>query len=232
MTGGRARLSSAGVLLPLFPLPNVVHFPGTRLPLHIFEPRYRRMILDLLAQPAAERRIGMMLVARPLEGGEPEILEPGCAGRLVAHEPLADGRSNIVLEGEFRFAIEEELSGLPYRRAWVRRLADDVALLEAENAERLHGELVSLALRVARAAGDKAPLAARELAGFADPRALAGLANQLAARLDLPALRKQSLLAEPPLARAGELAGILRARLRLLDALAPFRHLAAAAERN
>lgn len=221
-----------GEEIGLFPLASVVLFPRVRTPLHIFEPRYRRLILDLLAQPAAERRIGMLLVARPLEGGDTEILEPGCAGRLVAHEPLADGRSNIVLEGEFRFAIEEELAGLPYRRAWVRRLDDDVALLEAESAERLHRELTTLALRLAREAGDKAPLAARELAGFADSRALAGLANQLAARLDLPALRKQSLLAEPPLARAEELAGILRARLKLLDALAPFRHLAAAAERN
>jgi ATP-dependent Lon protease len=220
------------VLLPLFPLPNVVHFPGTRLSLHIFEPRYRQMLLDLLARPAEERRIGMLLVARPLEGGEPEILEPGCAGKVIRHDPLPDGRSNIVLEGEFRFAIEEELPGLAYRRAWVRRLDETMPLLDAERAESVHRELSALLVRLARAAGDNAPVAARELAGFADPRSLPALANQLASRLDVPALRKQSLLADPPLARAEELAGILRARLRLLDALAPYRHLASAAAQN
>ena len=232
MTAASARLSFGSVLLPLFPLPNVVHFPGTRLPLHVFEPRYRRMILDLLARPAEERRIGMLLVARPLEGGEAEMLEPGCAGRLIRHVPLADGRSDILLEGEFRFAVEEEIPGLAYRRAWVRRLDETIPLLEAERAESLHHELSQLIVRLAREAGDRAPLPARELADFSDPSTLPALASRLAAGLDVPALRKQSLLAEPPLARAEELAGILRARLKLLGALAPFRHLAAAAERN
>ena len=46
-------------LLPLFPLPNVVLFPGGLLPLHIFEPRYRAMAADAIA---SDRRIGMVLL--------------------------------------------------------------------------------------------------------------------------------------------------------------------------
>jgi len=44
-------------LLPLFPLPNVVFFPKTRLPLHVFEPRYRQMVADAMSN---DERIGMI----------------------------------------------------------------------------------------------------------------------------------------------------------------------------
>jgi len=59
------------------------------------------------------------------------------------------------------------------------------------------------------------------------PGHLVPLTNRLAAGLDLPPLRKQMLLAEAPLARAEEIAGILRSRLKLLASLRPFRHLGA-----
>lgn len=211
------------LLLPLFPLPDIVHFPGTALPLHVFEPRYRKLVADLLERPEVERRIGMILVARDVETGAAELLEPGCAGRLTAHEPLEDGRSNIVLMGEFRFALEREVPGEPYRRALVRPLADEVARIDWERAERLERELVRLTGAVAAASGDAWPIDLAELAGRGRPGQLLALVNRLAAGLDLPSLRKQTLLAEPPLGRAEQLAGILRSRLKLLTTLAPFR---------
>jgi len=217
------------VLLPLFPLPNVVHFPGTRLPLHVFEPRYREMVADLLSLPEGERRIGMLLTARG--GAGIELLEPGCAGRLVVHEPLEDGRSNIVLEGEFRFVIDREVGGRAYRQAVVRQLEDDPPLVDAERGERLQRELVSLVADLVRASPDRAPLDLAELAGSGRVPAHL-LANRLAHQLDLPALRKQMLLAEEPLDRAREVAGILRSRVTLLRTLAPYRHLAPSAEQN
>lgn len=216
----------APLLLPLFPLPNVVHFPGTALPLHVFEPRYRQLVADLLERPEAERRIGMILVARDEESGAAELLEPGCAGRLVAHEPLEDGRSNIVLMGEFRFALEREVPGEPYRRALVRPLADEVARIDWERAEQLERELVRLTGAVAAASGAAWPIDLAELAGLGRPGELLALVNRLAAGLDLPSLRKQALLAEPALERAEQVAGILRSRLKLLSTLAPFRQAA------
>jgi Lon protease-like protein len=211
------------LLLPLFPLPDVVHFPGTALPLHVFEPRYRRMVEDLLERPEPERRVGMILTARDEETGVPELLEPGCAGRLVSHEALDDGRSNIVLLGEFRFTLDRELPGKPYRRALVHPLAEEVRRIDWERADRLERELVRLIAEVATATGAGWPLDLAELAGLGRPGELPALVNRLAAGIDLPALRKQTLLAEPPLERAEQLAGILRSRLKLLTTLAPFR---------
>jgi len=219
------------VLLPLFPLPGVVLFPAARLPLHVFEARYRCLVSDLLALPAAERRIGMILAVRGGDG-EIEMLEPGCAGRLVEHQPLADGRSNIVLEGEFRFAVEREVEGRPYRRALVHALPEGIAALDAERAAEAHAELLRLTAAVVRAAGARSPIDLALVAGLGAPERLPELVNRLAAGLDLPALRKQSLLAEATLDRARELAGILRSRVRLLDALGPFRHLAERAREN
>lgn len=231
MSGAAARLSSRAVLLPLFPLPNVVLFPDTLLPLHVFEPRYRQLVADLLARPEGERRIGMILAARTA-AGEVDLLEPGCCGRLVGHEPLADGRSNIVLSGEARFLLTEEVGGKPYRQGWVETLAESVPSLEAERAETVHAELLSLVSAVAAASAHRPMLDLAALAGLGSPARLPTLANRIAAQLDLPPLRKQTLLAEPPLARAEQVAGILRSRLELLRSLAPFRHLAAAAGQN
>ncbi len=213
------------MLLPLFPLPNVVHFPGTALSLHVFEPRYRRLIADLLELPAEERRIGMILMAHDTETDGLELLEPGTAGRLVEHESLPDGRSNIVLNGEFRFEIEREIGGRPYRRAIVRPLPDRAALTEEDETARLQREILALALPVARECSERCGFGPDDLVGLASAERLAALVNRLAAALDLPSLRKQELLAEPLAARAASLAGILRSRVEVLDALRPYRRL-------
>jgi len=213
------------LVLPLFPLPNVVHFPGTELPLHIFEPRYREMVAELLERPVEERRIGMILIADPDLGGGLELLEPGCAGRLVAHEPLEDGRSNIVLRGEFRFRIAHEVEGRSYRRVAALPLEDEVPLIDSERAERLERELVELVVAVAGESGSQFPVDLERLGGLGRPGNLAVLTNRLAADLDLPPLRKQMLLAVAPLERAEQVAGILRSRRKLLTSLRPFRHL-------
>ena len=220
------------IALPIFPLPGVVHFPGTELPLHIFEPRYREMVAELLTMPEAERRVGMIFVGQDPESGAAQLVEPGCAGRLVAHEPLADGRSNIVLRGEFRFVLGRDLPGRSYRRAYVTPLDDRVAAIDADAADALEREVVDLAVAVARESGPRAPFDVAGLAGLGRPGRLVRLVNRLAADLDLPAERKQSLLAEPPLARASEIAGILRSRVKVLTSLRPYRHLSAAAGEN
>ncbi len=103
--------------IPIFALPNVVLFPKTYLPLHIFEPRYRQMVDDAVMSGQC---IGMALLKEGWESGyygNPPIYTVGCVGRLVSVQPLADGRSNILLQGLERFVVEEESYDKAYRQA-------------------------------------------------------------------------------------------------------------------
>ena len=94
--------------LPVFPLPRVVFFPGTALPLHLFEPRYTEMIEDCL-----ESGCTAMAVALLEPGWEdhyeenPAIYEIAGAGRIVAHQPRSDGTHDIILHGLNRVRLHE-----------------------------------------------------------------------------------------------------------------------------
>ena len=110
-------------ILPVFPLTGVLLLPGTVLPLHIFEPRYRNMVEDALN---ADSIFGMIqpLVPqqdnRPLVGAEretPELYKVGCAGHVERYERSPDGRFFIQLKGINRFRFEEEL---PLQRGYRR----------------------------------------------------------------------------------------------------------------
>lgn len=88
----------------IFPLSGVLLLPGTDLPLHIFEPRYRALIHDAMAR---DRRIGMI---QPRDGGPvPSLFDVGCLGHIAQIEALNDGRFNIVLHGLARFRVVREL---------------------------------------------------------------------------------------------------------------------------
>jgi len=105
--------------IPIFALPNVVLFPKTYLPLHIFEPRYRQMVDDAVMSGQC---IGMALLKEGWEQGyygNPPIYLVGCVGRLVSVQPLADGRSNILLQGLERFEVAEERFDRVYREATI-----------------------------------------------------------------------------------------------------------------
>ncbi len=103
--------------IPIFPLPGVVLFPGTLLPLHVFEPRYRAMVAHALS---GDRVIGMaMLDAAAVDHEPPAILPLGGAGRIVEREMLDDGRFNIILEGIYRYRVVREEPTSPYRTATI-----------------------------------------------------------------------------------------------------------------
>ena len=97
--------------LPLFPLPLVL-FPGTSLPLHIFEHRYRRMLSDVLE---ADRRFGIIALG---DGALEARIPDGTIGTIaevVSSDALPDGRSNIVVRGAERFSFAGLLpAALPY----------------------------------------------------------------------------------------------------------------------
>ena len=105
------------IRIPLFPLPMVL-FPGTLVPLHIFEPRYREMVRDVME---TDKRFGL-LYHDPDESG-PFLNEEGRIGTMALirrHQPLADGRSMILVRGAERFQIHAEVTeGAAYYEAKV-----------------------------------------------------------------------------------------------------------------
>jgi Lon protease-like protein len=109
----------------LFPLPGVVLFPHSMLPLHIFEPRYRQMTEDALA---SDRLITIVQVRSPLEWTsptEPALEDFGCLGRIFKYERLPDGRFNFLLLGRKRVRLTKEVpSGKLYRTSQVEILED------------------------------------------------------------------------------------------------------------
>src|SRR5262249_36873339 len=109
----------------LFPLPNLVLFPYVIQPLHIFEPRYRRLMADALAD---DRLMAMALLKPGWEGDyhkRPAIHPVVCLGKIFKEERLADGRYNLLLHGLARARVLEELPAeKPYRSARVELLAD------------------------------------------------------------------------------------------------------------
>jgi ATP-dependent Lon protease len=118
-----AAIAGALDAMPVFPLPGVVLFPGAVLPLHVFEPRYRAMLADCLA---THRCIAMALIDDEAAPEPPPIARVAGAGIVVEHEPLPDGRSNIVLLGCARVRLDELPFVPPYRRARAS-VVDDVA---------------------------------------------------------------------------------------------------------
>lgn len=130
--------------LPLFPL-NVVLFPGALLPLHIFEPRYRRLLADVAAD---DHRFGILPTGE--DGGLPPPGTFGCVARIRGLQPLPDGRSNIVVSGEHRFRyLGPAATDSPYGQGVVERVDDlpDVQVPNHVDTARLH----ALATRYAAA---------------------------------------------------------------------------------
>ncbi|HEX4460499.1 MAG TPA: LON peptidase substrate-binding domain-containing protein [Polyangia bacterium] len=111
--------------LPIFPLPQVQLFPHALLPLHVFEPRYRAMVKDALA---GERLIAVAALAPGFESdyhGRPSVRATIGIGEVVGHEPLEDGRANILLRGVARATIDHELPpDEAYRLVEARALVD------------------------------------------------------------------------------------------------------------
>jgi uncharacterized protein len=104
-------------ILPVFPLTGVMLLPGTALPLHIFEPRYRAMVEDAIE---ADKIFGMIQPYVPqddnrgpqagAENSAPDLYRVGCAGLIEQWEKLPDGRFFVQLKGVNRFCVAEELA--------------------------------------------------------------------------------------------------------------------------
>lgn len=148
-------------LLPLFPL-DVVLFPGTPLPLHIFEPRYKDLISECLDN---KTRFGIVRAKAEEEGEANEeetpetdsaeqeqeraLADVGCTAEIVAvTKTYPDGRMDIVTEGRERFEVLDIDEQRPFLRAEVIYFDDEAGNVEAEaiaRAVKLHGEILAIA---------------------------------------------------------------------------------------
>ena len=162
---------------PLFPL-GLVLLPGEKLPLHIFEDRYKQMIGECLEE---EREFGIIWLA------DDALKDVGCAARITrVLERFDDGRMNIVVEGTTPFRLERRIGDLAYPAGDVELLDDEPGTDDAalERARKSYADLVEEVT-------DARP----------EPDALAELdAYGMAATLEIAASAKQALLelrAEP-----------------------------------
>lgn len=126
-------------LLPLFPL-DVVLLPGTVLPLHVFEPRYKEMISECLDR---NRPFGVV------RGKGEELADIGCTATITAvTKKYEDGRMDIVTEGQERFEVmrlNQERSFLQAEVLFLQDEADKPTAQETAQATKLHSEIMSLA---------------------------------------------------------------------------------------
>jgi Lon protease-like protein len=179
---------AASRALKVFPLPQAVLFPGTAIPLHIFEPRYRALVRDCLGSDRVMALVQLQPGWIEEEPARPPMQEMACAGLIVAHEALEGGKYNIVLQGTVRVRLLAELPpDKPYREARVEVVED--APYRGRDAEMLRQAVLEVCHRLpGEAAEGLVQLAAQNDGG--------ALADVLGAALVLDPERRQRILAE------------------------------------
>ncbi|MDQ2642430.1 MAG: LON peptidase substrate-binding domain-containing protein [Myxococcota bacterium] len=179
-------------VLPLFPLPGFTLFPGTRVPLHVFEPRYRQLVADVLDKDRLLALPQLKPGYEPSYYGHPEVFAICGVGRIVEHVELPDGRYNVLVEGIGRVRLIEEASvPTAYRSARFERL-DEHSGSAGLVVSALATELQALCGRLEK----KLPALASVQAIFKETNTAGGLADRVAAALVADPAERQSLLDE------------------------------------
>ena len=211
-----AAIPDGELILPLFPLPDLVFFPNTRLPLHIFEPRYRQMITDALD---TDQRFGIVLLRPGWQNdyyGAPPIHPLGTIGTIEQAVPLEDGKFNILVRGDVRFRVLDEVSRVPYRTA--RVVLRPEVVREAQEAYAQREWLADLAQQYLHYLPNQ--MAVPEI----ETVSLEPLTNALIMSLNLEAEEKQKLLETDDLIdRAEQIGNELSNRIETLRFLKPYR---------
>lgn len=192
----------AGVVR-LFPLPNLVMFPGVLQPLHVFEPRYVELLEDALA---GDRLIAMALLAPGWEQdyeGRPTISPVVCIGRVVSQTRTEEGRYNMLLVGARRALVLRELPPTRgFRRADVELRSDVYPVSGAGQRGTLQQSLVE-ALRPYVPASPAAQQQFQQLLSSDIPLGL--VSDIVAHTLELSLATKLELLGECNVDRRAEL---------------------------
>ncbi len=173
----------------MFPLGSVL-FPGLVLPLHIFEPRYRALVTDVLAGSA---EFGVCLIERGSEvGGDDVRLDVGTVAHVQEAAELPDGRWAVVAVGTRRISVDRWLPDDPYPRAEVSELPDP-APEPAETDRR--DDVVHLLRRVLAKCSELGEPAAPATVELSDDPVVAS--HQIAAIAPIPTYDQYRLLAAP-----------------------------------
>jgi Lon protease-like protein len=223
-------MSGDGTRLPLVPLAELVHFPRTELRLHVIDSSYEPLVQDLAELDEDSRWLGVVLLKPGWQSGRAEIFPGGTAARVMDLETASDGHTELLLYGEFRFELERELGDAPYRQAVVRPVAEPWLNERDAGIVAVRLAILDLLRSLCAELGDKLPLDVDDLAS--GDCAFEELVNRVAARVDVPPLRKLQLLTESLPERGLSVLSILRSRQQVIDMLRPFRPLAAGQERN
>ncbi|MCC5816314.1 MAG: LON peptidase substrate-binding domain-containing protein [Leptospira sp.] len=134
--------------IAIFPLPDVILFPGTYLPLHIFESRYRLMI-EYCSESDDELAIAPLIRNQtPKDKLITDIHTVFGWGKIVQKEYLPDGRSNIVLEGKGVVELVEYQSMDPFRIATVKEYERSSVNRNQENFQEVLDEIIQLTRRI------------------------------------------------------------------------------------
>lgn len=187
--------------LPMFPLGNVV-LPGEAFPLHVFEPRYRRLVLDCLAMTDRRPEFGVALIERGSEvGGGDERSSVATVASIARVAPLGNGRFALVTVGARRVSILEWLPDDPYPIAdvedWPDSPIDDVDALRPaiETLTSRVANVQRLALVVAKATKQRAAVPRGTPRKLSDDVATASY--QLAARSPIGPADRYRVLSAP-----------------------------------
>jgi Lon protease-like protein len=211
-----AAIPDGEFLLPLFPLPDLVFFPNTRLPLHVFEPRYRQMITDALE---SDNRFGIVLLRPGWQSnyhGAPLIHTVGTLGTIEQAVPLEDGKYNILVRGDARFRVLGEVSRVPYRTA--RVVVRPEISREVPEAYAQREWLADLAQQYLNFLPNQMPVPEIETVG------IEALTNALIMSLNVDAEEKQKLLEiDDLIERAEQIGSELSSRIETMRFLKPFR---------
>jgi uncharacterized protein len=185
--------------LPIFPLRTVL-LPGVPLPLHIFEPRYRQLTVDLMMGTVPEKRFGVIALgpSAAVEVTSLDQLHPiGCAALLRQAARLPDGRFDIVTVGEQRFRLLDlDSVAAPYLMGTVEWLPDTPAVIPGQRAAT---NTVDSLVEAARSAYRRYCEAAWQQGDWTEPAAdvdVAALAHLLVTDCLLPLEDRQRILEE------------------------------------
>lgn len=141
--------------IPVMTLPNVTFFPQALMPLHIFEPRYRQMLVDVLA---TNRLFAVAGLNQAMLGQENQFEPPhrvASVGIVRACQENSDGTSNLLLQGLCRVEFLEIVTDKPYRRVRAKVLTSEPHTA-AEEISTLRRELSGL-LRLKQKLGAPMP---------------------------------------------------------------------------
>lgn len=202
---------------PMFPLGTPL-LPGAVLPLHVFEPRYRTMMDDVLGSGEAE--FGVVLIERGREVGGGDVRSAvGTMARVVRHEEMEDGRRAVVVLGDRRIKVEEWLPDDPYPVAMVVDWPDVEPNEPTDELEVSLGLSVDRFVELLRRVDDRTPAIERRFG----PESVGEYVHRVVSTLPVGPVDRQRVLAAPDSSRrlsfaieaVLDLEAILRFRLGL-----------------